>query len=71
MREVERERERPFGKVSQEEWSFYTRWSQVQALRAQPTDYMALDKSINLYELYKHVVCKRRVMPLMTVSHVH
>ena len=74
MREVARERERervPLGKFHKKNGVSIPDGARFRHLCAQPTDYMALDKSINLYELYKHVVCKRRVMPLMMVSHVH
>lgn len=41
-------------------------WVLAEAL---PTGCKALDKSINLYELYKHMAYKMRVIPLMTVLH--
>ena len=71
-RSSKRERERgPLGKFHKKNGVSIPDGARFRHLHAQPTDYMALDKSINFYELYKHVVCKRRVMPLITVSHVH
>lgn len=72
MRGVGRERERGrLGEFHRKNGVSIPDGARLRHFCAQTTDYMALDKSINLCELYKHVVCKRRVMPLMTVSHGH
>lgn len=40
-------------------------------VEALPSAYKALDKSVKLYEPYKHMACKTRIMPLMIVLHGH